>query len=88
MGRKGFTVSLDALEKGFARVLMEVREGWRRQDEVVLCQSEVRDRKDQIFGHFELQLVERQQVELISQSELEGRQRGASFGERVRLKVR
>ena len=49
---------MDALEEGLARVLMEVREGRRRQDEVVLREREVRDRKDQIVAHFYISVVD------------------------------
>ncbi len=63
-GKGSLTVRLDALKEGLARILMEVREGWRREDKVVLRQREVRDRKDQIFAHFDLQLVVRQKVKL------------------------
>ena len=45
------TVGFDTLQEGLARAFMEVREGWRGEDEVVLRQGKVGDRKNRVVGH-------------------------------------
>ena len=45
------TVGFDTLQEGLARAFMEVREGWRGEDEVILGKGEVGDREDRVISH-------------------------------------